>query len=99
MTAYMLDTNVLNKLLGGEVSIDAFRGLRLVATHVQLDEIKATKNPTRAAKLLSIFEGIDQRLDPTNVGRLGRQQVGPVNLAGRRWRLRENGGAASSAQC
>jgi len=65
MTAYILDTNVFNRLADGKVSFDAFRGLRLAATHVQLDELRATKNPTRAAKLLSIFEKIDPRLDPT----------------------------------
>ena len=62
MTAYMLDTNVFNRLLDGQVSIDAFRGLRLVATHVQLDELRATKNSARAAQLLRIFEEADPRM-------------------------------------
>jgi len=65
MTAYMLDTNVFNRLLDGQVSIDAFRGLRLVATHVQLDELRATKNSARAAELLRIFEEAEPRMDPT----------------------------------
>jgi len=63
--AYMLDTNVFNKLRDGEVSIDAFRGRRLVATHVRLDELRATKNSTRAAELLRTFEEIDPRMDKT----------------------------------
>jgi predicted nucleic acid-binding protein len=67
MTAYMLDTNVFNKVLDGEVSAEAFRDLRLVATHVQWDELKATerKDATRAAKLLSIFEKIDPEMEST----------------------------------
>jgi predicted nucleic acid-binding protein len=65
MTAYMLDTNVFNRLLDGQVSIDAFRGLRLVATHVQLDELRATKNPARRAELKSTFEEIDPTMDST----------------------------------
>ena len=65
MTAYMLDTNIFNRLADGQVSIDAFRGLRLVATHVQLDELRATKNPARAADLRSAFEEIDPTLGST----------------------------------
>jgi predicted nucleic acid-binding protein len=65
MTEYMLDTNAFNKLLDGEVSIDGFRGLRLVATHVQLDELRATKNAARAAALLGTFEKIDPKMDNT----------------------------------
>jgi predicted nucleic acid-binding protein len=65
MTAYMLDTNVFNELLDGHISIDAFRGLRLVATHVQLDEVRATKNPARAADLRSAFEEIAPTMGST----------------------------------
>jgi predicted nucleic acid-binding protein len=65
MTAYMLDTNVFNELLDGHVSIDAFRVRRLVATHVQLDELRATKNSKRAADLLSTFKEIAPRMGST----------------------------------
>jgi predicted nucleic acid-binding protein len=59
MTANMLDTNVFNRLLDGDVSIDAFRGLQLAATHIQEDELRATKNPARRAELLNMFKKID----------------------------------------
>src|SRR5437764_3575657 len=65
MTAYMLDTNVFNKVLDEQISIDAFRGLRLVATHVQLDELLATKNSARAAELRRTFEKINPTMDNT----------------------------------
>jgi hypothetical protein len=67
MTAYMLDTNVFDRLADGEVSFDAFRGLPLLATHVQWGELNAAKEkyPERAAKLLAAFEKIDPRMDPT----------------------------------
>src|SRR5262245_39946753 len=65
MTAYMLDTNVFNILADGQASIGAFRGRRLVATHVQLDELRATKNPARAAALRSAFEKIDPTMEST----------------------------------
>jgi predicted nucleic acid-binding protein len=67
MTAYMLDSNVFDRLTDGQVSIDAFRGLRLVATHIQLDELSAAKEkyPERAAELLRTFEKIDQMMSST----------------------------------
>jgi predicted nucleic acid-binding protein len=67
MTAYMLDTNAFDRLLDGQVSFDTIRGLHLVATHVQLDELRAAekKQPERAAKLLSTFEEIDPTMDST----------------------------------
>src|SRR6516164_7167804 len=65
MTAYILDTNVFNRLADGKASFDAFRGLRLAATHVQLDELSATKKPERAEELLRAFEKIDPKMDKT----------------------------------
>ena len=60
MTAYMLDTNAFNHVLDDNTPVEAFRGLHLLATHVQWDELNATalKNPTRAAALLAVFERI-----------------------------------------
>jgi predicted nucleic acid-binding protein len=65
MSDYMLDTNVFNRLADEQVSLDAFRGLRLVATHVQVDELKATKCPARAAELLRNFETLVQEMRNT----------------------------------
>jgi hypothetical protein len=67
MTAYVLDTNVFDRLKDEHVSFDAFRGLRLIATHVQLDELSAARknHPARAADLLSTFEKIGPRMAPT----------------------------------
>src|SRR5262249_4683846 len=68
MADYMLDTNVFDWLLDGKVSIDAFRGRRLLATHVQWDELEAAKKdyPERAAALLSMFEKIDPKMHNTS---------------------------------
>src|SRR5262245_21465038 len=67
MTAYMLDSNVFNRLTDEQVSFDAFRGLRLVATHIQWDELRAAKDkhPARAAELLRTFEKVAPRMDRT----------------------------------
>jgi hypothetical protein len=67
MTAYVLDTNVFDRLAGGQVSFDAFCGRHLVATHIQLDELEAAKekHPVRAAELLRTFKKIDPTMDRT----------------------------------
>ena len=52
---YMLDTNVFNSVLDGKTDLASLAGKRLVATHVQCDEINNTKDETRRKNLLSIF--------------------------------------------
>ncbi len=58
MDTCMLDTNIFNRVTDGDIPIEAFQGLRMFATHVQLDELNATKNPDRAAALLNVFERV-----------------------------------------
>src|SRR5262245_56203285 len=67
MTAYMLDTNVFDRLTDGQGSFDAFCGRHLVATHIQFDELMAAKekHPARAAELLRTLKKIDPRMDRT----------------------------------
>jgi predicted nucleic acid-binding protein len=59
---YMLDTNVFNDVADGKISLEAFDSHRVFATHVQLDELSASKSE-RAAALLKEFE----RIGPTEV--------------------------------
>lgn len=60
MTEYMLDTNAFNRALD---SNDDPRSLSrrggLYVTHIQLNEIQATRNPERLAALLTIVKMID----------------------------------------
>jgi len=62
---YMLDTNVFNDVLDGKIDIASLEGRRLIATHIQRDEISNTKNETRREALLSVFEFITESLAPT----------------------------------
>ena len=64
--ACMLDTNVFNHVADGNIPIDAFEDLRLFATHVQLDELGAAKDPERAAALLKVFERIEPKVVVTS---------------------------------
>ena len=59
----MLDTNLFNDVLSESVPVKTFCELRLFATHVQADELRATKNLERRNALLSVFKDIE----PENV--------------------------------
>jgi len=62
----MLDTNVFNHVADGTIPFRALAGLRMVATHVQLDELNATKDPKRAAELVRVFERIEPDVGATS---------------------------------
>ena len=55
---YMLDTNVFNDLLGGKVPLTSLRGRRLLVIGVQGHELRATRDTSRRAALLAVFEDI-----------------------------------------
>lgn len=53
---YVLDTNVFNHVLDETIDIAMLKGKRLLATHVQRDEISNTNDQTRREKLMAVFE-------------------------------------------
>ena len=57
--AYMLDTNVFNALLDGEIALDAMAGRRLLVTGIQAGECRLTSDPVRRAALLKMIEVVD----------------------------------------
>jgi predicted nucleic acid-binding protein len=56
----MFDTNIFNSIVDGEVDLTLLDGKAYYATHIQHDEIQATKDITRRAELESIFTFIIQ---------------------------------------
>jgi hypothetical protein len=64
MKRYVVDTSLINKLVDGAVGGDQLpNNGSFVASHIQIDEIKRTKDPERRAKLLEKFaETIDEVL-------------------------------------
>ncbi|MGC2413603.1 MAG: PIN domain-containing protein [Stellaceae bacterium] len=58
MDIYMLDTTVFNHLVEGEISVTPFDKHRLLAIGVQLDELRATSDCVKRARLLAKFEEI-----------------------------------------
>ena len=66
---YVLDTNVFNKLLDGVVTIkDLPSDSQFVASHIQIDELKATRDDKRRESLLSVFTAIAPEVVPTESG-------------------------------
>lgn len=66
MTKYMLDTNIFNRVLDGDIPVEDFQDLHVFATHVQLDELNATKDTARAAALLNVFKRIEPEVVVTS---------------------------------
>lgn len=66
---YVLDTSVFNQLLDGLISLsDLPPNAEFVATHIQIDELKATKNQQRRTSLLAVFTSIAPEVVPTESG-------------------------------
>ncbi|MFC4311237.1 type II toxin-antitoxin system VapC family toxin [Steroidobacter flavus] len=66
MPAFMLDTNAFNRALDKGIDPKTLSGRgHLCITHVQVNELQATKNSDRLTSLLSVFEAIEQESVPT----------------------------------
>lgn len=64
-TGIMLDTNIFNRVLDGQVCIDVFSKNSIYITHIQHDELEATNNALRRKQLLEIFHLIKKEKIPT----------------------------------
>jgi predicted nucleic acid-binding protein len=71
VTGIMLDTNIFNKVLDGQVGVDIFSKCSIYITHVQHDELEATKKDLRRKQLLEIFNLIEKKKIPTESGIFG----------------------------
>jgi len=59
MPSYLFDTNIFNRVLDGLVEITKFRErAHFYATHVQIDELKATANIQRRQELLAALKAV-----------------------------------------
>jgi hypothetical protein len=55
----MLDTTLFNDVLDGKLSVASSANRRLLVTGIQASELRATKNLTRRAGLLTAFEQVN----------------------------------------
>ena len=76
MTGYMLDTNIFNRVLDGQVRIDVLQGRILFATHIQLKELRRTKCETRRMQLVALFRHLKPRKIRTSTWFYGEDAIG-----------------------
>jgi predicted nucleic acid-binding protein len=66
VNGYILDTNVFNRAADGRITLPVLKSeVHYYATHVQLDELSATKDDTRRTSLLQQFLSIGPERLPT----------------------------------
>lgn len=64
----MLDTNAINRIADGRLNLAALSGFHLMLTHVQIDEISATRSSERLQELLVACETVDAEKRSTSGG-------------------------------
>ena len=81
----VVDTNIINRLIDGSLSTDDLPADELVATHIQIDELRRTPNAERRGRLLLRFETLVDSVVPTEsmvlgVSRLDESKLGSGDL-------------------
>lgn len=61
----MLDSNVFNRVLDGQIPLDEISSRPVFATHVQQDELEATTNIDRRKDLCAVFQSVGSEELPT----------------------------------
>ena len=80
-TDIMLDTNIFNRILDGQVCIDIFCKHPIYITHVQHDELEATKKDLRRKQLLEVFHLVEKKKIPTESGIFGVSRFGEAKFS------------------
>ena len=62
---FMLDTNVFDHIVKGQVDPEVLRGKKLFVTHIQRDEMQNTPDAAHREKLLQFFHEVMQEQLPT----------------------------------
>ena len=60
MNHYMFDTNIFNEILDQKIDVSSITNASLYVTHIQLNEIQATKREERRNQLLQTFHEVDK---------------------------------------
>lgn len=78
---YVVDTNIINKLVDGIIRPEELPSDgEFVASHIQIDELRRTKNEERREILISKFEEIVDEVVPTESFVLGISRLGQGKL-------------------
>lgn len=77
----MFDTNIFNLILDGKVDLSSIvETSELYITHIQKDELSATKDELRREQLLHVFKNITQSPEATSSAVLGVSRIGEAKL-------------------
>ena len=80
---YVVDTNIFNKLVDGVIKPEELPDDgEFVATHIQMDELRHTKNEERRQSLLVKFDELIDEIVPTESFVLGTSRLGQGKLGG-----------------
>ncbi len=60
MNHYMFDTNIFNEILDQKIDVTSINNASFHVTHIQLNEIQATKREERRNQLLQMFHDVDK---------------------------------------
>ncbi len=74
MPKYLLDTSAINRILDRDVPAELLIGRGICITHVQVDELLATRRNERREALLSTLERIESVRLPTSGAMFGLSQ-------------------------
>ena len=64
--AYMLDTNVFDRVLGGKIPLSSFGGSRVLVTGIQRDELSKTPDLAKRTALLATLEAVNPEVVPAS---------------------------------
>ena len=82
---FMFDTNVFNKILDEQLDLEQFPHYDYYITHIQYDEIRATRDPNRRNQLQKILKKVPSNKIPTesaiwDISRLDEAKFGDEEL-------------------
>jgi len=82
INGFMFDTNIFGHMLDNKILVENFpENLNFFITHIQLYELKKTRDQNRRNMLLTIFNKIDQENIPTESTVLGVSKLGYSKLS------------------
>jgi predicted nucleic acid-binding protein len=77
---YVVDTNVINWLIDGQIQISDLPEGEFVATHIQIDELNRTSDEERRARLFLTLASTIRELLPTETTVLGVSRLDHCKL-------------------
>ncbi len=79
----MFDTNIFNHILDGSIPLEKMFGkAQFIVTHIQVDELTKTKDPSRKLALMNLLSELINEQTPTESFILDTSRLGEAKLSG-----------------